>query len=54
MSIRDNSGVDFLIATFGKESNINLAGKILLSPLIVLIGVIFFVMDFLFLERKVG
>jgi len=33
---------------FGKKSHINLAGKIILSPLILIVGGTWIVMDFLF------
>lgn len=38
--------------TLGKTSKMNLAGKIILSPLIVYVGVIWIIMDFLFLKKE--
>jgi len=38
----------FFECTFGKKSHINLAGKIIFSPLILIIVVTWIAMDFLF------
>jgi hypothetical protein len=36
---------------FGKKSSMNLAGKIACSPVVVFIGVLWIVLDFLFLKQ---
>jgi len=40
----------FFECTFGKKSHINLVGKIILSPLILIVGGTWLILDFLFLK----
>ena len=37
--------------TFGDKSHLNLAGKIIFSPIFLYVGVIFMTLDFLFTKR---
>ena len=42
---------EFISFTFGEESHLNIAGKIIGAPFIILAGVIIFVCEFLFKKR---
>ncbi len=49
--MRTNEGVDFFRFYYGSRSPINLAGKIVLFPLLALMGIGWGLLDLLFTKR---
>lgn len=52
MNKQENIGIDFIAHVYSNDSHLNLAGKILLTPIILLVGGIWTLLDFLFTKRK--
>lgn len=48
--MRDDTAL-FFECTLGEKSHINLVGKIIFSPLILSVGLLWIIMDFLFLKK---
>jgi hypothetical protein len=44
----------FFDSMYSEKSRLNLPGKIILTPLILFIGVIWIILDFLFFKKETG
>jgi len=45
MDISKNAGLEVLAACYGKDSSLNILGKFVLSPLILFVALIWFILD---------